>query len=227
MAEDENTIDTTEKKEVKIEIKRKQEEKDMKEQEEKSNLGEKRQRDWDSKIVRKKKKKVVPYYVPVPYEILQVPNEVIQSQQAQSQQVQSQQVQNQQVQSQQVQSQQVQSQQVQNQQAQNQQAQRLAQRRLRQSNHGESPNPPQPPNKEVTPESDILSTTMHGLIETAKSDVSRSLFLRACCLLGFMLMASVAIAHGILRKNAVSCDVFVMLIFLFLFNLLSLPNAKK
>ena len=217
MAEDENTIDTTEKKEVKIEIKRKQEEKDMKEQEEKSNLGEKRQRDWDSKIVRKKKKKVVPYYVPVPYEILQVPNEVIQSQQAQSQQVQSQQVQNQQVQSQQ----------VQNQQAQNQQAQRLAQRRLRQSNHGESPNPPQPPNKEVTPESDILSTTMHGLIETAKSDVSRSLFLRACCLLGFMLMASVAIAHGILRKNAVSCDVFVMLIFLFLFNLLSLPNAKK
>lgn len=224
MAEDENTIDTTEKKEVKIEIKRKQEEKDMKEQEEKSNLGEKRQRDWDSKIVRKKKKKVAysPYYVPVPYEILQVPNEVIQSQQAQSQQVQSQQVQNQQVQSQQVQSQQ-----VQNQQAQNQQAQRLAQRRLRQSNHGESPNPPQPPNKEVTPESDILSTTMHGLIETAKSDVSRSLFLRACCLLGFMLMASVAIAHGILRKNAVSCDVFVMLIFLFLFNLLSLPNAKK
>lgn len=224
MAEDENTIDTTEKKEVKIEIKRKQEEKDMKEQEEKSNLGEKRQRDWDSKIVRKKKKKVAysPYYVPVPYEILQVPNEVIQSQQAQSQQVQSQQVQNQQVQSQQVQNQQ-----VQNQQAQNQQAQRLAQRRLRQSNHGESPNPPQPPNKEVTPESDILSTTMHGLIETAKSDVSRSLFLRACCLLGFMLMASVAIAHGILRKNAVSCDVFVMLIFLFLFNLLSLPNAKK
>ncbi len=219
MAEDENTIDTTEKKEVKIEIKRKQEEKDMKEQEEKGNLGEKRQRDWDSKIVRKKKKKVAysPYYVPVPYEILQVPNEVIQSQQAQSQQVQSQQVQ----------SQQVQSQQVQNQQAQNQQAQRLAQRRLRQSNHGESPNPPQPPNKEVTPESDILSTTMHGLIETAKSDVSRSLFLRACCLLGFMLMASVAIAHGILRKNAVSCDVFVMLIFLFLFNLLSLPNAKK
>jgi len=224
MAEDENTIDTTEKKEVKIEIKRKQEEKDMKEQEEKSNLGEKRQRDWDSKIVRKKKKKVAysPYYVPVPYEILQVPNEVIQSQQAQSQQVQSQQAQ-----SQQVQSQQVQSQQVQNQQAQNQQAQRLAQRRLRQSNHGESQNPPQPPNKEVTPESDILSTTMHGLIETAKSDVSRSLFLRACCLLGFMLMASVAIAHGILRKNAVSCDVFVMLIFLFLFNLLSLPNAKK
>ena len=205
MAEDENTIDTTEKKEVKIEIKRKQEEKDMKEQEEKSNLGEKRQRDWDSKIVRKKKKKVAysPYYVPVPYEILQVPNEVIQSQQAQSQQVQSQQVQNQQVQNQQ------------------------AQRRLRQSNHGESQNPPQPPNKEVTPESDILSTTMHGLIETAKSDVSRSLFLRACCLLGFMLMASVAIAHGILRKNAVSCDVFVMLIFLFLFNLLSLPNAKK
>ena len=220
MAEDENTIDTTEKKEVKIEIKRKQEEKDMKEQEEKSNLGEKRQRDWDSKIVRKKKKKVAysPYYVPVPYEILQVPNEVIQSQQAQSQQVQSQQAQSQQAQSQQVQSQQVQNQQVQNQQA---------QRRLRQSNHGESQNPPQPPNKEVTPESDILSTTMHGLIETAKSDVSRSLFLRACCLLGFMLMASVAIAHGILRKNAVSCDVFVMLIFLFLFNLLSLPNAKK
>ena len=205
MAEDENTIDTMEKKEVKIEIKRKQEEKDMKEQEEKGNLGEKRQRDWDSKIVRKKKKKVAypPYYVPVPYEILQVPNEVIQSQQVQSQQVQNQQ--------------------VQNQQAQNQQAQR----RLRQSNHGESPNPPQPPNKEVTPESDILSTTMHGLIETAKSDVSRSLFLRACCLLGFMLLASVAIAHGILRKNAVSCDVFVMLIFLFLFNLLSLPNAKK
>ena len=225
MAEDENTIDTTEKKEVKIEIKRKQEEKDMKEQEEKSNLGEKRQRDWDSKIVRKKKKKVAysPYYVPVPYEILQVPNEVIQSQQAQSQQVQSQQAQSQQAQSQQVQSQQVQNQQVQNQQVQNQQAQR----RLRQSNHGESQNPPQPPNKEVTPESDILSTTMHGLIETAKSDVSRSLFLRACCLLGFMLMASVAIAHGILRKNAVSCDVFVMLIFLFLFNLLSLPNAKK
>ena len=220
MAEDENTIDTMEKKEVKIEIKRKQEEKDMKEQEEKGNLGEKRQRDWDNKIVRKKKKKVAysPYYVPVPYEILQVPNEVIQSQQAQSQQVQSQQAQSQQVQSQQVQSQQVQSQQAQNQQA---------QRRLRQSNHGESPNPPQPPNKEVTPESDILSTTMHGLIETAKSDVSRSLFLRACCLLGFMLMASVAIAHGILRKNAVSCDVFVMLIFLFLFNLLSLPNAKK
>ena len=205
MAEDENTIDTTEKKEVKIEIKRKQEENDMKEQEEKGNLGEKRQRDWDSKIVRKKKKKVAysPYYVPVPYEILQVPNEVIQSQQVQSQQVQNQQ--------------------VQNQQAQNQQAQR----RLRQSNHGEFPNPPQPPNKEVTPESDILSTTMHGLIETAKSDVSRSLFLRACCLLGFMLLASVAIAHGILRKNAVSCDVFVMLIFLFLFNLLSLPNAKK
>ena len=201
----------------------------MKEQEEKGNLGEKRQRDWDSKIVRKKKKKVAysPYYVPVPYEILQVPNEVIQSQQVQSQQVQSQQVQSQQAQSQQVQSQQVQSQQVQSQQVQNQQAQRLAQRRLRQSNHGESPNPPQPPNKEVTPESDILSTTMHGLIETAKSDVSRSLFLRACCLLGFMLMASVAIAHGILRKNAVSCDVFVMLIFLFLFNLLSLPNAKK
>jgi hypothetical protein len=220
MAEDENTIDTTEKKEVKIEIKRKQEENDMKEQEEKGNLGEKRQRDWDSKIVRKKKKKVAysPYYVPVPYEILQVPNEVIQSQQVQSQQVQSQQVQ-----SQQVQSQQVQNQQAQNQQAQNQQAQR----RLRQSNHGESSNPPQPPNKEVTPESDILSTTMHGLIETAKSDVSRSLFLRACCLLGFMLLASVAIAHGILRKNAVSCDVFVMLIFLFLFNLLSLPNAKK
>ena len=220
MAEDENTIDTMEKKEVKIEIKRKQEEKDMKEQEEKGNLGEKRQRDWDSKIVRKKKKKVAypPYYVPVPYEILQVPNEVIQSQQVQSQQVQSQQVQ-----SQQVQNQQVQNQQAQNQQAQNQQAQR----RLRQSNHGESPNPPQPPNKEVTPESDILSTTMHGLIETAKSDVSRSLFLRACCLLGFMLLASVAIAHGILRKNAVSCDVFVMLIFLFLFNLLSLPNAKK
>ena len=215
MAEDENTIDTTEKKEVKIEIKRKQEENDMKEQEEKGNLGEKRQRDWDSKIVRKKKKKVAysPYYVPVPYEILQVPNEVIQSQQVQSQQVQSQQVQNQQVQNQQ----------VQNQQAQNQQAQR----RLRQSNHGEFPNPPQPPSKEVTPESDILSTTMHGLIETAKSDVSRSLFLRACCLLGFMLLASVAIAHGILRKNAVSCDVFVMLIFLFLFNLLSLPNAKK
>ena len=215
MAEDENTIDTTEKKEVKIEIKRKQEEKDMKEQEEKGNLGEKRQRDWDSKIVRKKKKKVAysPYYVPVPYEILQVPNEVIQSQQAQSQQVQSQQVQNQQ---------------AQNQQAQIKQAQReLAQRGLRQSDHGESPNPPQPPNKEVTPESDILSTTMHGLIETAKSDVSRSLFLRACCLLGFMLMASVAIAHGILRKNAVSCDVFVMLIFLFLFNLFSLPNAKK
>ena len=205
MAEDENTIDTTEKKEVKIEIKRKQEENDMKEQEEKGNLGEKRQRDWDSKIVRKKKKKVAysPYYVPVPYEILQVPNEVIQSQQVQSQQVQNQQ--------------------VQNQQAQNQQAQR----RLRQSNHSEFPNPPQPPNKEVTPESDILSTTMHGLIETAKSDVSRSLFLRACCLLGFMLLASVAIAHGILRKNAVSCDVFVMLIFLFLFNLLSLPNAKK
>ena len=220
MAEDENTIDTTEKKEVKIEIKRKQEEKDMKEQEEKGNLGEKRQRDWDSKIVRKKKKKVAysPYYVPVPYEILQVPNEVIQSQQAQSQQVQSQQVQ----------SQQVQNQQAQNQQAQIKQAQReLAQRGLRQSDHGESPNPPQPPNKEVTPESDILSTTMHGLIETAKSDVSRSLFLRACCLLGFMLMASVAIAHGILRKNAVSCDVFVMLIFLFLFNLFSLPNAKK
>jgi hypothetical protein len=220
MAEDENTIDTTEKKEVKIEIKRKQEENDMKEQEEKGNLGEKRQRDWDSKIVRKKKKKVAysPYYVPVPYEILQVPNEVIQSQQVQSQQVQSQQVQ-----SQQVQNQQVQNQQAQNQQAQNQQAQR----RLRQSNHSEFPNPPQPPNKEVTPESDILSTTMHGLIETAKSDVSRSLFLRACCLLGFMLLASVAIAHGILRKNAVSCDVFVMLIFLFLFNLLSLPNAKK
>jgi len=225
MAEDENTIDTTEKKEVKIEIKRKQEENDMKEQEEKGNLGEKRQRDWDSKIVRKKKKKVAysPYYVPVPYEILQVPNEVIQSQQVQSQQVQSQQVQSQQVQNQQVQNQQAQNQQAQNQQAQNQQAQR----RLRQSNHGEFPNPPQPPNKEVTPESDILSTTMHGLIETAKSDVSRSLFLRACCLLGFMLLASVAIAHGILRKNAVSCDVFVMLIFLFLFNLLSLPNAKK
>ena len=225
MAEDENTIDTTEKKEVKIEIKRKQEEKDMKEQEEKGNLGEKRQRDWDSKIVRKKKKKVAypPYYVPVPYEILQVPNEVIQSQQAQSQQVQNQQAQNQQAQNQQAQNQQ-----AQNQQAQIKQAQReLAQRGLRQSNHDESSNPPQPPNKEVTPESDILSTTMHGLIETAKSDVSRSLFLRACCLLGFMLMASVAIAHGILRKNAVSCDVFVMLIFLFLFNLFSLPNAKK